>query len=90
MLTSLDSTNQQTQTQAPTPTQVAVSVPVTPIVTAVPTTHFNFAKFMAVLAALEPLVIAGVSPFIKNPTTQQIVANETPIAQTLINALSQL
>lgn len=62
----------------------------TPITTTVPANHPNFDKFMKVLSALEPLVLAGVSPFVKNASTQQIVVNESPVAQALVNALSEL
>lgn len=68
----------------------ATPTSVTPIVTSVPTTHPSFSKFMAVLAALEPLVLAGASPFIKNQTLQTIVISEAPVAQALFQALSAL
>lgn len=64
--------------------------PASSIVTAVPVSHSGFSKFMTVLAALEPLILAGTSPFIKNANTQQLVLTEAPLAQTLFAALAQL
>jgi hypothetical protein len=49
-----------------------------------------FQKFIAVLEALEPVVLAGVAPFIKNPATGAIVASESPIVETLLAALAEL
>jgi hypothetical protein len=45
---------------------------------------------MAVLAALEPVVLAGVAPFIKNPNTGQLIANEIPVTNALLKALALL
>ena len=42
------------------------------------------------MAAIEPIILAGASPFIKSPGTQQIVASEAPLAQNLFSLLSQL
>jgi hypothetical protein len=52
--------------------------------------HSGFGKFITVLEALEPVVLAGVSPFVKNPATGAIIAAETPVAQALLEALSAL
>lgn len=70
----------------PTVATAGVSV----IATAVPAAHPKFDKFMSILAALEPVILAGASPFIKNSTTGNVVAAESPIAQTLLAALSNL
>lgn len=66
------------------------TVPVTPIVTAIPSTHPNFSKFMAVLAALEPVMLAGISPWLKTTNAQTIAVTEAPVAQALFQALSAL
>lgn len=60
------------------------------IASTVPVTHSSFSKYMAVLAALEPLVIAGISPFVKSDSAKNILATEHPLAQTLFEALSEL
>lgn len=65
----------------------ATGTTVTPSPAHTPTT---FQKIMAVLEALEPVVLAGVSPFIKNAGSQALVAAESPIAQTLLQALAAL
>lgn len=81
-----------THKAAQVPQAVSVAAPnIQSVVTStVPVTHSKFAAFMGVLAALEPVILAGVSPFIKNEHSQQIVATEAPLAQTLMDALSKL
>lgn len=69
------------QVAAPTTTNVTVSIP---------QNHPNFDKFMAILSALEPVILVGISPFVKNPDSQNIIAHEAPVAKTLFDALSQL
>lgn len=73
-------------------TQTITAIPTAQVViaSAVPVTHSSFSKYMAVLAALEPLVIAGISPFVKSDNAKNILATEHPLAQTLFEALSQL
>lgn len=76
-----------------TPTQV---IPVnspnvqTVVTSTVPTDHPSFDKFIAILQALEPVILLGVSPFIKNPQSQQIALSEHTVAQNLFQALSKL
>ena len=47
-------------------------------------------KTLAVISALLPLLEVGATPFIKDPATSQIIADETPVAQALFAALSAL
>jgi hypothetical protein len=78
-------------TAAPTATAVPAQTPVGTFVQ--PTVAHNqssFGKFMSVIAALEPLILAGASPFVKNSMTGTIIASEAPLAQTLLQVLSNL
>ena len=50
----------------------------------------GFQKFVGILEALEPVVLAGVAPFIKNPATGAIIEDESPLVQALLTALSKL
>lgn len=65
-------------------------VPAVAIHPAIASSPTKFQKFMDVLSGLEPVVLAGVSPFVKNPATGAIVAAEAPIAQAFLAALSKL
>jgi|HubBroStandDraft_5_1064220.scaffolds.fasta_scaffold515670_1 hypothetical protein len=65
-------------------TQVVAST----AVTAAPESVFQ--KIMDVLEALEPVVLSGLSPFIKNAATGAILADEAPVAQALFEALKAL
>jgi hypothetical protein len=60
---------------------------ITPSTAHTPTT---FNKIMSILAATEPLILAGVSPFIKNTQSQIIVNEEAPGAEALLTLLSEL
>ena len=78
-----------------TPAVSATTAAKTTVTTVVPSTALAasptaFQKFVAVLEALEPVVLAGVAPFIKNPATGAIVASESPIVETLLAALAEL
>ena len=77
----------------PTTTQVIpVSNPSvrTVVTSTIPTDHPSFDKFVAILQALEPVILLGVSPFISNPQSQQIALSEHTVAQNLFQALSKL
>lgn len=70
---------------ATTSTGTTVTLPST-----TPHSQSTFSKLMMILEALEPVLLAGASPFIKNPETQQIVATEAPVAANLFAALAAL
>ena len=72
---------------SPTTQSTTTGTIVTPSPTHTPTT---FNKIMAILAAAEPLVLAGISPFIKNSQSQIIINQEAPGAQALLTLLSEV
>lgn len=49
-----------------------------------------FQKILAVIEALEPIIVAGVSPFIKDVKTAELINSELPTANALIQALEAL
>ena len=88
-LTALEGKILPSNTPAVSATTAAAKTTVVPS-TALAASPSGFQKFIAVLEALEPVVLAGVAPFIKNPATGAIVASESPIAETLLAALAEL
>ena len=50
----------------------------------------KFQKFMSILVHAEPLIMAGVTPFIKDQQTGHLVASEAPEAQALLEVLGNL
>lgn len=78
------------QNAAPSPAPVAVTHAQVAAVAAQPVSHPALDKLFLILSALEPLLLAGAAPFIKNPNTQAIIQEEAPIAQALSQALSGL
>jgi hypothetical protein len=73
-----------------TTSAAAVSNSTSTVTVAIPNDHPKFQDFMRILAALEPVILLGVSPFIKNERSQAIVLQEHSVAKNLFDALSQL
>lgn len=81
-------TNNPTPTQD-TPLQSKVVTSQTTTVTAT-STHPKFHEAMAVMAALLPVIEAGLTPFEKNGNTIAIVNTEEPLINNLAAALASL
>lgn len=52
--------------------------------------HPALDKLFQILTLLEPLVLAGAAPFIKNPQTAAIIQEEAPVVEAITTALSGL
>ncbi|MDE1971315.1 MAG: hypothetical protein KGI50_07115 [Patescibacteria group bacterium] len=75
----------------PSPTNTTTTPAGTVITTTNPAhTPSTLNKIAAVLAALEPFILAGTAPFIKNEHSIQLVNTEAPLAQNLLNVLANL